>query len=224
MSYFRKPFRPFQRHPNEHRANQRIRAREVLVISPDGHSLGVLATQDALQKAKQYGLDLVEISPTANPPVCKILDYGKFRYENSKRDKESKKHNLADKLKELKFRINIEDHDYWVKIRRAEHFLFKGIKVKIVLFFRGREIQRRQTGEELVQKIRQELTHVGIADAEPKLIGKCINMMLTPLPANKRILKYTHEDDVLEEEKEDHLEEENQENHDEHDHHEDSSS
>lgn len=208
MSHFRKPFRPPYQNPNEHRANQRIRAREVLVISPDGQSLGVLAIQDALYRAKQFGLDLVEISPTANPPVCKILDYGKFRYENAKRDKESKKHNVADKLKELKFRINIEDHDYWVKIRRAEHFLFKGIKVKIVLFFRGREMQRKQVGEELVRKIRQELAHVGIADTEPKLVGKCINMMLTPLPANKRIRKHTHENEVIEEEEEDHQTEE----------------
>lgn len=186
------------------RVNQRIRAREVHVIDPEGKSLGVLPIQDALQRARDHGLDLVEISPRATPPVCKILDFGKYRYEMAKREKEARKHNLASKLKELKFRLNIDEHDYLVKLRRAEYFMLKGMKVKLLLAFRGRELQRKDDGMDLVQRIRHDLAHVGTADAEPKLLGRNINVMLTPLPASKRTRKYTQEDEPEVEDAEDH--------------------
>jgi len=151
---------------------------------------------DALSTARQYGLDLVEISPRANPPVCKIIDFGKYRYELAKREKEARKHNLAAKLKELKFRINIDPHDYLVKMKKAEQFMLKGMKVKVMLMFRGREVQRKDDGMALVQKVREDLSHVGTADSEPKLLGKNINLMLTPLSAKKRVRKYTQETDL----------------------------
>lgn len=155
-----------------------------------------MPTSGALQLARSRQLDLVEVSPHANPPVCKILDFGKYRYELSKRDKDAKKNTSATKVKELKFHINISTHDYGVKLRHAEGFMWKGMKVKIAMVMRGREMIHKDLGQQLVAKIRQDLTHIGVADAEPKLIGKSINMMLTPLPIRKRVRKFTHEDDV----------------------------
>ncbi|MDD5261590.1 MAG: translation initiation factor IF-3 [Methylacidiphilales bacterium] len=178
------------------RINNRIRAREVLVIGPDGHSLGLMEVSTALIQARKHNLDLVEVSPKARPPVCKILDYGKYRYELSKRDKEARKQNAAAKVKELKFHVNIDGHDYDTKLRHAETFLFRGMKAKCMLVFRGREMQHQDLGKELVARIRKDLEHVGLADAEPKLIGRNINLMLTPLPLNKRARKFTKESDT----------------------------
>lgn len=168
----------------------------MLVIGPDGQSLGVISVNDALAHARRAGLDLVEISPKARPPVCKILDYGKFRYEMSKKDKEARKANNAAKVKELKFHINIDEHDYMTKMRHAEDFLFRGMKAKLMMVFRGREMQHQNLGREVVTRIRKDLEHVGVADAEPKLVGRNINLMLTPLPVKKRVRKYT--DDSIE--------------------------
>lgn len=122
----------------------------------------------------------------------------------SKKEKEARKHNLASKLKELKFRLNIDEHDYLVKMRRAEYFMLKGMKVKLLLAFRGREMQRKDDGMSLIQRIRQDLSHVGTADAEPKLLGRNINVMLTPLPASKRSRKFTQEDEPEVEDADDH--------------------
>jgi translation initiation factor IF-3 len=177
------------------RANHRIRAREVLVIDPSGKPLGVLAVPEAITAARSHGLDLVEVSPNATPPVCKILDFGKYRYEMAKRDKEAKKNTTSSKVKELKFHMNIDAHDYLTKLRNAEAFMWKGMKVKLLMVFRGREMMHKEIGATLMVKIRADLSHIGLADAEPKLIGKSINMMLTPLPVRKRVRKFTREDD-----------------------------
>lgn len=149
--------------------------------------------------ARKHDLDLVEVSPNARPPVCKILDFGKFRYEVAKREKDTRKHNVAGKVKELKFHINIDEHDYLIKLKKAEDFMLKGMKVKISMMFRGREMQHQQMGKDLIKRIQNDLLHVGLADAEPKLIGKNINMMLTPLPAKKRVRKFTKEEEEIEE-------------------------
>lgn len=170
-----------------------------MLIDPEGTCLGVLASNEALARARQYGLDLVEVSPNARPPVCKILDFGKFRYEIAKRDKDAKKHNVGGRVKELKFHINIDEHDYLVKMRKAEDFMVKGMKVKIAMIFRGREMQRKELGRQVMNRIREDLANVGAADADPKLIGKHMNMMLTPHPAKKRIRKFTKEDEPEEE-------------------------
>lgn len=158
-----------------------------------------MGTAEAISAARRAGLDLVEVSPNANPPVCKILDFGKYRYELSKKDRESKKNTAATKVKELKFHINIDEHDYMVKMRHAEDFMMKGMKVKIAMVFRGREMMHQEIGHKLVKRIIEDLLHVGSADNTPKLIGKAINIMLTPHPIRKRVRKYTVEDEVLEE-------------------------
>ena len=172
----------------------------MLVIDPNGEKLGILELHQALSRAKDYGLDLVEVSPRSNPPVCKILDYGKFKYEMSKKDKEARKHNTSQKVKELKFHLNIDGGDYMTKVKRAEEFMSKGMKVKLMMVFRGREMGKKKLGFDLINKLRKDLEHIGTADFEPKMIGRNINLMLTPLPAKKRKLKYTEEEPLAEEE------------------------
>jgi len=161
-----------------------------MAIGPDGASLGTLPIQQALELARRNGLDLVEISPKARPPVCKILEYGKYKYEMAKREKE-KKSSVTNKVKELKFHLNIDEHDYLVKMRHAEGFLLKGMKVKLMMVLRGREMIRKEWAQERVDEIRKDLEHVATADNDPKLVGRNINLMLTPLPANKRSAKFT---------------------------------
>lgn len=166
-----------------------------MVIGPDSKPMGVMTLNEALANARRLGHDLVEISPNANPPVCKILDYGKYRYELAKKDREARKNTFATKVKELKFHINIDEHDYGVKMRHAEQFMLKGMKVKLLMVFRGREMMHQDIGVNLMKRIRADLIHIGAADAEPKMIGKSINMMLTPNPVQKRVRKWTREDD-----------------------------
>jgi len=193
------------------RANNFIRAREVYVIGPDGKPLGNMPTTDALVQAKRYGLDLVEISPNANPPVCKITDYGKLRYEQAKKEKDSKKNAVASKVKEMQFHLNIDPHDYGIKLRQAEGFMWKGMKVKFSLFLRGRENLHKDLAELLMRRCRADLLHVGVADQEPKLVGKSISMMLAPLPLQKRTRRFT-EENVLDESDEEESDEEGSEN------------
>lgn len=165
-----------------------------MAIGPDGASLGTLPIQKALELAQRNGLDLVEISPKARPPVCKILEYGKYKYEMAKREKE-KKSSSTNKVKELKFHLNIDEHDYLVKMRHAEAFLLKGMKVKLMMVLRGREMMRKDWAQKRVDEIRTDLEHVATADNDPKLVGRNINLMLTPLPANKRSTKFTVDSD-----------------------------
>ncbi len=149
--------------------------------------------REALRIAKEAGLDLIEVSPTARPPVCRIMDFGKFLYEESKKKKDSKQHTT--KLKEVKFRVRIDEHDFMTKIRRAEEFLFEGNKVKLTLTFRGREMEHTDLGFERVNTAVETLNHVGTPDAPPKLVGRNITMIVSPLPENKRQLKYALEED-----------------------------
>ena len=170
---------------NRINVNGRIRAREVRVImAATKEQLGIMRTSDALRRANQMGLDLVEIAPTANPPVCQIVDFGKYRYELAKQDKE-RKHSTA-KLKEVKFRVNIDEHDYTTKLRRAEEFLDKGSKVKVQLQFRGREMAHKELGDQLVRRVRDDLTGMSAVEMEPKHAGRSINMTLSPLPIGRR--------------------------------------
>jgi translation initiation factor IF-3 len=143
-----------------------------------------MKVQDALRRAQALGLDLVEVAPNANPPVCKIIDFGKYRYDLSKQDKERK--SSGSKLKEIKFRVNIDPHDYLIKVRHAEEFLDKGNKVKVHLQFRGRELSHKELGFQLMQRLKEDLSTMGQAEMEPKLMGKSIGMTISPLPANKR--------------------------------------
>jgi len=168
------------------RVNGKIRAREVRVIGTDGQQLGVLALGDALNMARANGVDLVEIAPNAVPPVCRLGDYGKFRYEQAKRDKESRKHQHATKVKEVQLSPKIDPHDLGVKIEHAVAFLCEDMKVKVHLKFRGREMAHTEIGFQVVNKFLDEIAPYGHQDFEPKLIGRGINVMISPLPRNKR--------------------------------------
>lgn len=173
------------------RKNERIRVPEIRVIGPDGQNLGLMKTRDAQDLAKQVGLDLVEISPNARPPVCRILDFGKYRYEQSKKDKDSKqKTSTQQKMKEVKFRVRIDQHDYITKLRHAEEFLDKGAKVKLTLMFRGREMEHTELGHDVIRRALEDLAHIGHADSTPRLAGRNITTTMSPLPANKKRLKW----------------------------------
>ena len=151
--------------------------------------LGVMKLNDALRRAQTLGLDLVEVAPTANPPVCKIIDFGKFRYDISKHTKDKKP--ASSKLKEIKFRVNIDEHDYLTKIRHGEEFLDRGNKVRVQLQFRGREMAHQEFGMQLVEKVRDDLSSMSQVEMDPKITGRNITMTLAPLPANRRKRKFT---------------------------------
>src|SRR5436309_2751929 len=168
----------------------RIRVREVRVIlGSNGEQLGVMKLNDALRRAQTLGLDLVEVAATANPPVCKIIDFGKFRYDISKHTKDKKP--ASSKLKEIKFRVNIDEHDYLTKIRHGEEFLDRGNKVRVQLQFRGREMAHQEFGMQLVQKVRDDLSGMSQVEMDPKITGRNITMTLAPLPANRRKRRFT---------------------------------
>jgi len=184
------------RGPKGLRRNDRIRATEIRVIGPEGTNLGVMAPRKALELAKKVGLDLIEVSPSARPPVCRILDFGKFLYEESKKAKDTKQ--ASTKLKEVKFRVGIGEHDFVTKLRRAEGFLDHGNKVKLTLQFRGRENEHRQLGFERVELAAKELEGVACADSEPRLVGRQVTQLLSPLPEAKRVLKFNKPDYQME--------------------------
>jgi translation initiation factor IF-3 len=158
----------------------------VRVIGTDGKQLGILSLGDALNMARAEGVDLVEIAATANPPVCRLVDFGKFRYEQAKKDKESKKHQHANKVKEIQLSPKIDPHDLGVKIQHAVDFLCEDMKVKITLKFRGREMAHTEVGFQVIHKFLNEIAPYGHPDFEAKLIGRGINVMISPLPRNKR--------------------------------------
>ena len=165
-----------------------------VILGSTGQQLGVMKIQDALRQAQAMGLDLVEVAPQANPPVCRIVDYGKFKYEAAKQDKEKK--NSGSKLKELKFRVNIDDHDYVTKMRHGEDFLDKGDKVRIQLQFRGREMAHQELGMELMQRIKADFASMANVEQEPKMQGRNVTMTLAPLPANKRKRRFSTTDEL----------------------------
>lgn len=168
--------------------NARIKSPQVRVISPEGRQLGIIDTPKALALAQQFNLDLVEVASTANPPVCRIMDFGKYIYEEQKKTAHNKP--AGAKLKEIEFTVRIEAHDFMTKIRHAEEFLDEGNKVKLRLKFRGREMAHTEMGFDVMKRALTELEGMGHPDSIPKLAGKQINVMLTPNPANKRKPKY----------------------------------
>ncbi len=187
--------RPAFGHPavRTFRKNERIRAPEVRVIGHDGKQVGILNTRDALRLAQQQGLDLIEVSPGTRPPVCRITDYGKFMYDQGKKQKDHKPH--TSKLKEVKFRPRIEQHDYDTKLRHAEEFLYEGNKVKLTLSFRGREMEHKDLGFDMIKRVLADLVHVGLPDQSPRLMGRNIALTISPLPPNKRKLKHNDHDE-----------------------------
>ena len=179
---FQKP-NYFQRRtkPRGPRANERIRAPQVQVISSDGKNLGTLNTQEALNIAKNEGLDLIEISPNANPPVCKIIDIGKYKYDLQKKANKAKRKQKVINLKEIKLRPVTEIHDYNFKIKNAQRFLTKGDKVKFTVQFRGREMQHTDLGYDLMKRIIEDTSKFGKVEVSPKFEGKQIIMIVQSL-------------------------------------------
>ena len=198
----------FQQNRNYIRKNDKIRSREVRVIGPVGDMLGVMPPEEALKIAKSHGLDLVEVAASARPPVCRILEFGKYKYELSKNKRNKEK--TAKRIKEAKFRPRIEEHDYMTKVRRSEKFLHQGNKLKITLMFRGREMEHVELGMNLVKQAIEDLSGVGKADDEPKLNGRFIIVNLSPLPQNQRTLRFNTLDDLEVEDQDDHEDEEDE--------------
>jgi translation initiation factor IF-3 len=168
------------------RVNGKIRAREVRVIGVDGKQLGVISLNDAINLARQNGVDLVEIAATATPPVCRLVDFGKYRYEQAKKEKDSKKHQHASTVKEVQLSPRIDPHDLGIKVTHAVDFLCEDMKVKVALKFRGREMAHTEVGFQVISKFLAEIAPFGNPDFPPKLIGRGINVMVSPLPRNKR--------------------------------------
>lgn len=162
------------------RINRQIRALKVRVIGAEGDQVGVLAIKDALVKAQEAGLDLVEIAPNADPPVCKIIDYGKYRYDQTKREKESKKSQHQVKVKEIKLKPNIDEHDFQTKLKQARQFIEKGNKVKVTCMFRGREMAYPQLGEKIVERMCEGIEDIAQVEAPAKLLGKSLICVLAP--------------------------------------------
>jgi translation initiation factor IF-3 len=162
------------------RVNDRIRAIEIRLIGADGENVGVVSPARARQMAEDAGLDLVEISPNANPPVCKIMDFGKFKYEQQKRESEAKKKQKTIEVKEVKFRPNTDTHDYEVKMRNVYKFLENGDKVKVTLRFRGREMAHQNLGRELLERVAEDTKEIGKVENFPRMEGRQMVMMIGP--------------------------------------------
>lgn len=163
------------------RINYQIRVPEVRVINSDGEQLGVMATEKAIQLAEEKGLDLVEVSPTARPPVCRIVDYGRYKYERNKRLRQSKKKQHTIQVKEIKFRPKTEEHDYQFKKRHAEEFLSKSYKVKFTVIFRGRELDHKEMGARMLNRIEKDLAHIGVVERAAQFEGRLMTMFMGPI-------------------------------------------
>ncbi len=165
----------------KYRVNERIKAKEVRLIGPDGKQIGIVPLREALAKAEEYGLDLVEVAPQANPPVCKIMDYGQFLYQEAKKAKEARKRQTQVEVKEIKVRPKTEDHDLQTKIRHIRRFLEDKNKVKVRVFFRGRELAHPELGEEILKKIEEAVKDLGRVEMAPRLEGRQMIMIIGPL-------------------------------------------
>ena len=181
MPYFKQNYFQKRTKPRGPRINDRIRASEVQVINSEGKNLGTLRTEEAIKVAKQEGLDLIEISPNANPPVCKIIDIGKYKYDQQKKAHKAKKKQRVMNLKEIKLRPVTEIHDYNFKIKNAQRFLTKGDKVKFTVQFRGREMQHTDLGYDLMKRITDDTASLGKIEVKPKFEGRQIIMIIHPL-------------------------------------------
>ncbi|KNG92504.1 translation initiation factor IF-3 [Pseudaestuariivita atlantica] len=168
------------------RVNDRIRAPEIRLIGAEGENVGVVTPSRAMELAEQAGLDLVEISPNASPPVCKIMDFGKFKYEQQKRESEARKKQKTIEIKEVKFRPNTDTHDYDVKMRNVYKFLENGDKVKITMRFRGREMAHQNLGRDLLERVAEDTKELGRVENFPKMEGRQMIMLIGPLPAGTK--------------------------------------
>ena len=162
------------------RVNHQIRISPVRVIDPDGEQLGILPIEKAMEAAEERGLDLVEVAPMARPPVCRIMDYGKFRYEEQRKAREARKKQQHVHIKEVKMRPGIEDHDYDFKLRHARRFLEEGNKVKLTMMFRGRQVAYPELGREVLLRVAQEVSDLSKVETAPQMEGRSMTMILAP--------------------------------------------
>lgn len=167
----------------ELRVNARIRAPEVRVVGADGGQIGIMTVRDAMRIAEEQGLDLVEIAPLAKPPVCRLIDYGKFKYEQKKKQAEARKHQVEVVIKEVKMRPKTDIHDFEVKANQAHRFLEEGCKVKATIVFRGREMTHQEIGMEHLVKLAERLQDVGVIEQAARLEGRALGMMIAPKPS-----------------------------------------
>ena len=181
MSNFKPNYFQRRSKPQGPKANERIRALDVQVIGSDGNNLGSMPLNKAIELAKKEGLDLIEISPNANPPVCKIMDMGKYKYDAQKKATLAKKKQKIVSLKEIKMRPVTETHDYEFKVKNAKKFIAKGDKVKFTIRFRGRELQHSHLGNELMTKIKEDMKEIGKVELHPKFDGKQMIMVIQPI-------------------------------------------
>ena len=181
MAVFKQNYFQRRTKPRGPRANNKINSLEVQVISSKGQNLGILSTKEALYLAEQEGLDLIEIAPNAKPPVCKIIDMGKYKYDLQKKANKAKKKQKISELKEIKFRPGTEIHDYNFKIKNAQKFLSKKDKVKFTVRFKGREMQHHHLGMELLKRVEDDLKEVGKLELSPKFEGRQMTMVIQPL-------------------------------------------
>lgn len=169
--------------PVQTRVNERIRIREVRLIDDQGNQIGIIPTREALEMARERGLDLVEVAPNAVPPVCRLMDYGKFRYEQSRKERESRKTQHVTRVKEVRIEPKIGDHDLETKGRQAARFLEAGDKVKLSVLFRGRSITHPELGRELLDQLQEQLKDVGTVEQTPRMEGRTMTMYLAPARA-----------------------------------------
>ena len=165
----------------DYRVNDRIEAQEVRLVGEDGEMIGVVRLREALDRAREAGLDLVEVSPTAKPPVCKILDYGKFKYEAQKRANAARKKQRVIEVKEIKMRPGIDDNDYNIKMKKVRTFLEEGDKVKVTMRFRGRELSHQNLAMNILTKVKDEVSDLGKVEQFPKMEGRQMVMVMAPL-------------------------------------------
>jgi len=162
------------------RINDKIRVPQVRLVGPDGGQLGVVTIQNALEIANQHELDLVEVAPQASPPVCRVIDFSKFKYDQEKKEREAKKHQRQSRLKEIRLKPNIDDHDYQVKVKHAIGFLKKKDKVKVSLFFRGRQMEHLDLGRKILDRFIIDIQNDGQVEKNPALEGRVISFMVAP--------------------------------------------
>ncbi len=171
----------------------------VRLIGPEGEQVGILPTKEALERAQALGLDLVEVSPNSRPPVCRILDYGKYKYELSKKDRQAKKRQHSFQLKEMRFRPKIDEHDFQFKTKHVRNFLESGSKVKVFVMFRGREMAYTEHGRRVLDRVAEELADVGTVESMPRLEGRHMNMIMAPTADVMKELKQKAEKEKAEE-------------------------
>ena len=164
------------------RRNEQIRARDVRVIGAEGEQIGILPRMEAIALAKEAGMDLVEVAATADPPVCRIMDFGKFKYEQQQKKKEAKKNQSVVQIKEIKVRPKTDDHDYETKLRHIRRFLTDGDRCKVTVFFRGREIVHKDRGQAILERVIEDTKDIRKVEQEPSAEGRTLQMLLMPLP------------------------------------------